>query len=229
MMNFIRQKLKFLMWFVAIAFVGGLFLAGGRSVARNWLVNIMPVSLLVAMPSCARSAGIIMRVGNYSVEIDEFKRIKENTIANARQRYGDNFDTYARNMDFDQETIESITKYALLLQEADRHNIYVSKGELQEGIREFPYLTKQRINMMPDEVASRVKFVQYFSWARTRDGKFNPGLFRFLLEKEGKITPEEFEKEVENGLRIARLKDVLYQSALVTDLEIQEEYRKENE
>ena len=229
MMNFIRQKLKFLMWFVAAFFVGGLFFVGGRTIGQNWLVNIMPVSLLVAMPGCARSAGIIMRVGNYSVKIDEFKRVKENSIANARRQYGENFETYAGNIDFDQRAIDSITKYALLLQEADKHKIYISKSELQEGIREFPYLTKQKTDMMPDEIASRVKFLQYYSWAKTRDGKFNRGLFEFLLEKEGKITPDEFSKEVENGLRIARLKDMLYQSALVTDMEIQQEYREQNE
>ena len=46
-MNFIRTKLKFLMWFVAIAFVAGLFFVGGRAVGQNWLTNIMPLWLLV--------------------------------------------------------------------------------------------------------------------------------------------------------------------------------------
>ena len=32
MMNFIREKLKWGMWVIAIAFVGGLFFVGGRSV-----------------------------------------------------------------------------------------------------------------------------------------------------------------------------------------------------
>ena len=222
MMEFIRRKLRFLMWFVAISFVGGLFFIGGRTIGQNWLVNVLPVSLLVMMPGCARSAGIIMKVGDYSVKIDEFKRVKENSIENARRRYGENFDTYARNIDFDRETIESITRYALLLEEADRRNIYISKGELQEGIREFPY-------QMPDEVGSRVKPVMYYSWSKGRDGTFNPNLYRFLLAREGKITPEEFSKEVENGLRIARLKDALTESTLVTDPEIQQEYRKQNE
>jgi peptidyl-prolyl cis-trans isomerase D len=222
MMNFFRQKLKFLMWFVAISFVGGLFLVGGRSIGQNWLINIMPVWLLVTMPGCARSAGVIMRVGGYSVKTDELKRVKENSIANARRRYGDNFDTYASRIDFDGETIESIIRYALLLQEADKYNIYISKGELEKGIREFPY-------QMPDEAGLRVKPVMYYSWSRGRDGKFNSNLYRYLLAREGKITPEDFSKEVENGLRIARLKDALDSSAMVTDLEIQQEYRKQNE
>ena len=222
MMNFLRQKLKFLMWFVAVFFVGGLFFVGGRSIGQNWLANIMPVWLLVTIPSCARSAGIIMKVGDYSVKMDEFKRVKENSIENARRQYGDNFDIYARNIDFDRQTMESITKYALLLQEADRYNIYISRGELQEGIREFPY-------QMPDEAGSRVKPLMYYSWSRGRDGTFNSNLYTYLLAREGKITPEEFSKEVENGLRIARLKDALNESALVTDLEIQQEYRKQSE
>ena len=229
MMNFIRLKLKFLMWFVAIAFVGGLFFVGGKSLGTVWLANVMPVWLLVSMPGCARSAGIIMKVGDYSVKIDEFKRVKENSIAIARQRYGDNFNTYARNIDFDKETIGNITKYAILLQEADRHNIYISEVELGEGIREFPYLTEQRTETIPDEVASRVRLLQYYSWSKTRDGTFNPEWYRRLLAEQGKITPDEFSEEVENGLRIARLKSILNESALVTDLEIQQEYRKQNE
>jgi len=222
MMDFIRRRLKFLMWVVAASFVGGLFFIGGRTIGQNWLANILPMPLLVMMPGCARSAGIIMKVGNYSVRVDEFKRVKENSIENARQRYGDNFDTYAKDIDFDKVTMESIARYALLLQEADRHNIYISKGDLQKGIREFPY-------QMPDEVGSRVRPLMYYSWSRGRDGKFNSNLYTYLLEREGKISPEEFSKEVENGLRIARLKDALSESVLVTDLEIQQEYRKQSE
>lgn len=222
MMNFIRQKLKFLMWFVAIFFVGGLFFVGGRSVGLNWLVNVMPVGMLAAMPGCARSAGIIMKVGNYNVKRDEILRVRENTIAAFRQQYKDNFDTYARNIDFNQRAQESVTRYALLLQEANKRKIYISKTEVQKGIREFPYY-------MPEETLARVNPVPYYMYSRMQDGKFNANIFNFLLAREGKITPEEFSKEVENGLRIARLKTTLYEAAMVTDLELQQEYRKQNE
>jgi len=216
MMNFIRQKLKFLMWVVAISFVGG------RSFGINWLVNIMPIGMLTAMPGCARSAGIIMKVGNYNVKRDEIIRVRENTIATLRRQYKDNFDTYARNIDFNQQAEESITRYALLLQEASKRKIYISRTELQKGIREFPYY-------MPEETLSRVNPFPYYMYSRTQDGKFNAGIFNLLLAREGKITPEEFSKEVENGLRIARLKTTLYEAALVTHLELQQEYRKQNE
>ena len=229
MMDFIRRKLRFLMWVVAIAFIGGLFLVGGRSIGQNWLINVMPISFLVTMPGCARSAGIMMRIGDYSVKIDEFKRVKENSITNARWQYKDNFDTYAKNMDFDKQSIESITKYALLLQEADRYGIYISKGDRMEGIRAFPYQTEKRLKAMPDEIGSRVIPYPYYSMSRLQDGKFNPNSFRYLLATQGKTTPEEFSKEVKNGLRIARLKDALNESTLATDLEIQQEYRKQNE
>jgi peptidyl-prolyl cis-trans isomerase D len=222
MMNFIRQRLKFLMWFVAIFFVGGLFFVGGRSVGLNWLVNVMPVGMLAAMPGCARSAGIIMKVGSYNVKRDEILRVRENTIATLRRQYKDNFDTYARNIDFNQQAEESVTRYALLLQEANKRKIYISKTELQKGIREFPYY-------MPEETLSRVNPVPYYMYSRMQGGKFNANIFNFLLAREGKITPEEFSKEVENGLRIARLKATLYEAAMVTDLELQQEYKKQNE
>ena len=222
MMNFIRRKLKFLMWVVAVAFVGGLFFVGGRSLGPTWLANIMPVWLLVKMPSWARSAGIVMKIGDYNVKIDEFKRVKENSVEYARLQYKDNFDAYSKNIDFDERATESITKYALLLQEADRYDIYISEGDLEEGIKGFPY-------GMPDEVRLRVRLLQYYAWSRTQDGGFNSSAYSYLLRTQAKITPEEFSREVENGLRIARLKNVLNASALVTDLEFQREYRKENE
>ncbi|MBD3183369.1 hypothetical protein GF312_13815 [Candidatus Poribacteria bacterium] len=222
MMNFIRQKLKFLMWFVAIFFVAGLFFVGGRTIGFEWIVKSLPVSLLVSMPGCARSAGIIMRVGDYNVDLEEFQRVRENTIEIARFQYKDNFNTYAKNIDFDQEAIDSITKYALLLQEADKRRIYVSKWELDKAIREFPYI-------MPDEAASRVKLYPYYSMAKSQDGKLNQNTFKYLLSTYGKITPEEFSEEVENAVRISKLKEVISGSALVSDLEIKQEYKKQNE
>lgn len=222
MMNFIRQRLRFVMWIVAIAFVGGLFLVGGKSIGPTWLANVLPSSMLVKVPSWARAAGIIMRVGDYNVKIDEFKRVKDNTVAVARTRYKDNFDTYAKNIDFDEQTLESITKYALLLQEADKYGIYVGKADVDKGIREFP-------QWVPREAESRVSLFPYFAWSKARDGKFNEGMYKYLLASQGKITHEEFAAEVENGLRIARLKDMLDESVLATDLEIQQEYEKKNE
>lgn len=222
MMNFIRQRLRFVMWLVAIAFVGGLFLVGGKSVGPTWLAHILPVSMLVKVPSWAREAGIIVRVGDYNVKEDEFKRIKENTIELARTRYRDQFDTYRKNADFDQQALDSITQYAILLQEADKHGIYISKVDIDKGIREYPL-------WVPNEVESRVMPYGYYGLARGQDGKFNPNAYTQILALYGKITPDDFAKEVENGLRIARLKEMLNESALVTDLEIRQEYRKKNE
>jgi hypothetical protein len=71
MMNFIRLKLKFLMWIVAIGFVGGLFFIGGKKVGPSWLAMILPTSILADMPGCARSAGIVIRIGNHSVGVEE--------------------------------------------------------------------------------------------------------------------------------------------------------------
>jgi len=221
MMNFIRTKLKFLMWFVAIAFVAGLFFVGGRAVGQNWLTNIMPLWLLVQMPGCARSAGIIMKIDSYNVKIDEYKRIRENTIALAQQQYGENFETYAANIDFGVRAMESIIKYAVLLQEAEKRDIYVSRIEIEEAKRAFPY-------WVPIEARSRVMPYPYYSMSR-REGKFDPKSYSYALGVYGKITPKDFAVEVENSLRIARLKDLLSQSSLVTDLEIQQEYKKQNE
>ena len=137
-MKFIRLKLKFLMWIVAIGFVGGLFFIGGKKVGPSWLAVILPTRILAAMPGCARSAGVVMRVGNHNVGVEEFKRVKENTIEIAKMRYGENFDAYTANADFDKVTTESIARYFILLQETDRQGIYVSKQEIEEGIISFP-------------------------------------------------------------------------------------------
>ncbi|MFC1713990.1 peptidyl-prolyl cis-trans isomerase [Candidatus Poribacteria bacterium] len=220
MMNFIRQRLRSGMWVVIILFVGGLFLMGGKSVGPTWLAHMLPVSILVKVPSWARSAGILMRVGDYNVKVDEYKRIMENTMSLARIRYKDNFDKM--DIDFGQQTEESLVQYALLLQEADRHGIYVSKADIDKGIREFP-------QWVPTEIESRVMPYGYYDYAKTQGGVFNPNLYKYYLSSLGKITPEQFSEEVEKGLRIARLKAMLNESALATDLEIQQEYAKQNE
>ncbi len=220
MMNFIRQRLRFGMWVVIIFFVGGLFALGGKSIGPTWLARILPASALVKVPSWAREAGIVMRVGNYNVKTDEYKRTMENIMSLARIRYKDNLDQM--NMDFGQQTEDSIIQYALLLQEADRYGIYVGKADIDKGIKEFP-------QWVPVEIESRVMPYGYYSYAKIQGGVFNPNLYKYYLSSKGKITPEEFSKEVENGLRIARLKNMLNESALATDLEIQQEYAKRNE
>lgn len=221
-MNFIRRRLKFLMWVVAIGFVGGLFFIGGRRFGPSWIASILPASLLSTMPGCARSAGILMKVGNYNVGLEEFKRVRENIVEIARYQYKDNFEAYAENMDFDKQTVEAITKYAILLQESDKHKIHISDDEIQNGIKEFPF-------NMPQEAESRVRPFPFYSFAKTKDGNPNPVAFRRLLEREGKITQDQFSQEVKNGLRIARLKSMIVESAIVTDLEVKSEYRKQNE
>jgi len=163
-----------------------------------------------------------MKVDGYNVKIDEFKRIKENTVALARLRYKDNFDTYAKNIDFDERTLDNIIQYATLLQEADKRGIYVSKADVDRGIREFP-------QWAPVEVESRVMPYGYYSMSKGRDGAFNPNMYRYFLAVYGKISPEDFSKEIENCLRITRLKEMLDESVLVTALEIDQEYRKQNE
>ena len=110
MMKFIRLKLKSLMWVVAIGFVGGLFFIGGKQVGPSWLAAILPTRILTAMPGCARSAGVVMRVGNHNVGVEEYKRVKENTIEIAKMRYGENFESYTANADFDKVTTENAQK-----------------------------------------------------------------------------------------------------------------------
>ena len=227
MMNFIRSKLKVLMWVVAGLFVVSLF-AGGGYMGRNWFINILPTWLLVAVPGCARSAGIIMRIGNYNVDQEEFLRIKENTVEVTRMRFRENFDTYARNMDFDKETIDSLIKYAVLLQEAEKYGIDISKTELDQGIRNFPYDESSGSVIVPDEAMSRVKLYPFYSMAKL-GGSFNQSTFANILANQAKITPTQFESELNNILLIARLKDTLNESVFVTDLEIEQEFKRENE
>jgi len=222
MMNFIRRKLKFLMWVVAIGFVGGLFFIGGRKVGPSWLAVILPTRILAAMPGCARSAGVVMRVGNHNVGVEEFKRVKENVIEIAKMRYGDNFDAYTANADFDKVTTESIARYLILLQEADRQGIYVSKQEIEDGIRTFP-------KSMPPEAESRVKPIPYYEWSKAADGRSNPVALKRVLETQGRITLSEFTDEIKNGIRIAKLRSLQNASAAVTNLEVQEEYKQQND
>lgn len=221
-MNFIRRKLKFLMWVVAIVFVGGLFFIGGRRVGPSWLATILPTRMIVAMPGCARAAGIVMRIGDYNIGVEEYKRVKENTIELLRARYKENFDAYSENMDLDQITIDSLTRYIVLLKEADKRGIYVSNAEIEEAIKEFPY-------MMPQETENRVRPIPYYAWSKTADGKSNPAAFKRILESQGKITTGEFTNEVKNGLRIAKLRQMQNASAIVTDLEVKDEYRMQND
>jgi len=210
------------MWVVAIGFVGGLFFIGGKRVGPAWLAPLLPTRLLVSMPGCARSAGILMRIGSHNVGIEEYRRVKENSVDVARMRYRENFDTYAQNMDFDKITIDSLTRYYTLLQEADRQKIYVSKAEIEEGIKNFPY-------MMPFEAETRVKLLPYFEWSKTADGRINPNALRRILESQGKITLNEFTDEIKNALRIAKLRSLQDASAVVTDNQVLQEYKRQNE
>jgi len=222
MMGFIRDKLKFLMWIVAIGFVGGLFFIGGKRVGPSWLAAIMPTRILASMPGCARSAGIVIRIGNHNVGREEFLRVKENIVELAKMRYGENFEAYTANADFDKVTTETLARYYVLLQETDRQGIYVSKHEVEEAIKQFP-------SIMPQEAESRVRRIPFYEWSKGEDGKSNPVALKRVIENQGKITLAEFTNEVKNGLRIAKIRSLQSASAIVSDLEVQEEYKKQND
>jgi peptidyl-prolyl cis-trans isomerase D len=99
--------------------------------------------------------------------------------------------------------LEELIADRLVAEEATRHGIGVSDDELR------------------DSIVKNTSFQE--------DGKFSRDRYELVLERSLGMTEDAFEEEMRRGLRIGKMQSVITEAAKVTDWELEQKFREENE
>lgn len=171
--------------------------------AVMWILAIILIPAFVLWGGGAmlreRNQGIAGKVFNRKISLEKYLRNWEAVRNQAILLYGKLFDQIAQYLDLDSQAWDRL----ILLEEANRQRIKVKDEELIEQLRKLPLFQK--------------------------DGKFDPQIYEWVLKYYLRTNPLRFEEEMRDYLRISKLIEKVYNEVKLTEEELKEEYRKENE
>jgi len=142
-------------------------------------------------------------VNETPITVQEYERQYFQQAEVLRRQLGQEFtEEVAARLGLRQRTLANLVTEKLQLQEAERLGIRVTDPEVALRIQELPYFQ--------------------------RGGRFDPGLYRQLLDS-NRISPRQFEEDQRQIIIAERLRRYIGMGASVSDLEVREAYRWLNE
>jgi peptidyl-prolyl cis-trans isomerase D len=180
-----------------------------RRNTKNFLIIItiliVPAFVLWgSFPSLGnKGSDTLLVVGNEKISLENFEQYYGQLREMARMNMGDNFSPELEKMlNLKQQALDGITREILLKKEADRLKIVVSDQEIQDSLKQNP--------------------------AFYTDGEFDATKWNAAI-KDPRINWPAFIEEERQNLRNQKLMEVVYAGARVTEDEVKEEYRRQNE
>lgn len=145
----------------------------------------------------------IATVNGMKIQVNEFNRAYGNILNFYRDQFHDQFsDEMAAQLNLKENALEALIQNRLILAEAEKMNLLVSNQELVSSISKRPEFQK-------DSQFSNVLYQNYLNFNR--------------------ITPREFEESQRKDILRKKLEEVIKASTQISESEIQEAYKKENE
>lgn len=190
MLDLIRKKQKttlvqVVFWVIIATFIGTIFLVWGKGDEQT------------------REFSVAAEVNGMDISFDEFKSTHSNMYNFYRNIYGQNFTPeLERSLRLSQQAISMLIDQALLLQEADRLNLTISKDELVQAIAAVP--------------------------AFQVDGQFNKEKYLSVLTYQ-RMKPELFEQMQRQQMLVEMTRQTLQNQVVVADEDVADEYRRINE
>ncbi len=191
MLDLIRKKqrsvlVKIVFWTIIAAFIGTIFLVWGKGSGG---------------PSGADNS--VLHVNGDAISYQEFQMAYQNLRQDMEQRFGRSLPPeIEKQLQLNNQAYEQLVSRVLLLQEADRRDIEVSKDELRQAIADIPAFQK--------------------------DGQFDRKLYAQVLQYQH-LTSKGFERNMREQLLITKVVEAVKQEAEVTDQDIAQEFRNRNE
>lgn len=190
MLDLIRKKqkttvVKVVFWVIIATFIGTIFLVWGKGDEQT------------------REFTVAAEVNGSEISFDEFKSTYNNMYNFYRNIYGQNFTPeLERQLRLPEQAINSLIDQTLLLQEADRLNLSVSKEAVVESIAAIP--------------------------AFQVDGVFNKQQYLSVLTYQ-RLKPELFEQMQKQQILVQMTRQALEDGVTVGDEDVANEYRRLNE
>ncbi|MFQ5847116.1 MAG: SurA N-terminal domain-containing protein [Candidatus Methylomirabilales bacterium] len=191
MLRSMRNNLKSLsitLWLVIASFIATIFLVWGMQSAG---------------PGSSRSPAVAATVNGDHIPWLEFQRAYQQQREALRRAYGDQWkEDLVRELDLRHRVLDGLITDMLLVQEAERVGLTVSREELAAAVMDNPLFAQE--------------------------GTFSPQRYRRLLEA-NRLTPEQYEAAIREGLLRQKLATLIQTSAKISEVEAWETFRAAKE
>lgn len=183
------RNLKFVLWFVVFVFVLLIFVDWGTGRAGRTDRGL---------------EGIAAKVGDRIISEAEFLRELRSTEDRFRQMYGQQYETFRKQLDVPAMTLQGMVERALMVRMAEQLGLRVSDQEVLDKILSFDAF-------------------------RRPDGSFvGTEMYQRIL-RGSQVTPAEFEASLRQEMLLERLQQSLAASVVVSDEEVTAEFKRRNE
>ncbi len=180
-----------------------------RNQARSWFIKILLGAIIVVFVAyfgsmtSGRGGEAIATVNGKPITYGEFQTEYRNMLDMLRQYYqGALTDEMLKQLNLKQQAFEKILNRAVINEMAGMLHISVTEGEIRQAIASYPAFQK--------------------------DGAFSQEYYQRIL-RQNKLSAEDFEAMQKNGILAEKLRILIAEGALVSDLEAKEFYRLQNE
>lgn len=180
-----------------------------RKHARNWLMKVLlGIIIIVFIFYFGSTRGrdkseAIAMIDGKAVSYIDFRKEYENLVDYYRQRSGGNLtDEMVKGLNLKQQAYDSLINQTVILQKAADLNLVVSDDEVRAAILSTP--------------------------AFHRGGVFDERVYQQAL-RQNKMTPSDFESAQKKGMMISRMQDILQDGVKISDEELLDIYRLQNE
>lgn len=180
-----------------------------RKQAGSWFVKILLGAIIVVFVLYFGSMGggkggeAIATVNGKPITYGEFQTEYRNMIDMLRQYYqGALTDEMLKQLNLKKQAFDKILNRAVINEMAGRLKISVTDGEIRQAIASYPAFQK--------------------------DGAFSQEYYQRIL-RQNKLSAEDFETMQRNGILAEKLRKVITEGAVVSDLEARDFYRLQNE
>ena len=191
MLGIIRQKQKsffvqIVFWVIIATFVGTIFLVWGKG-----------------DDATSSSDDFAAKINGNPISMTDYQRSYENIYRMYQNLYGEAFTPQIEStLNLRKVALDSLIDQMLLLQEAERLKLKVSKQEIVAAIAAIPSFQS--------------------------NGAFNRDLYVQVLRAQ-RLTPDQFEKMQEQELLVEKARQSMEGGAVASDADIDTEYKERNE
>jgi peptidyl-prolyl cis-trans isomerase D len=180
-----------------------------RKHAKNWLMKVVLGIIIVVFVFYfgslrgRRQTETIAVLNKIPITHSEFVKEYQNVIEIYRQRFGNNLsDDLLKALNPKQQAFDNLINKAIILTKAEEFKLNISEEELKASIYSYP--------------------------AFQRNGVFDKKIYEQRLRFQ-RLTPEDFEEMQKRMLRIDKLERLIRESVKVSETEVYDIYRLQNE
>jgi len=191
MLDLIRKKqksviIKVVFWGIIATFIGTIFLVWGKGGDDS-----------------GRGAGAVAAsVNGTAIPYSTYQIYYDNRVNQLKSLYGSNIpEALLKQFNLEEQSLNDLIDRELMIQEAERRDIEVTRSEVIDAINAIPYFQE--------------------------NGVFNKTRYVAVLQAQ-RITAEQFEDEQRQALRIDKLNKQIQDGIEITPTDIDEEYKRRN-